>query len=56
MKLSGWAFGYIYGELLLRDDVLDTCEDEKVKECFNKEIKRDSGILELRKNLASLRR
>jgi hypothetical protein len=26
-KLSAWAFGYLYGELLLRDDVLDTCED-----------------------------
>lgn len=43
LKLRGWAFGYLYGELLLRDDVLDTCEDEKVKECFNKEIKRGSG-------------
>lgn len=44
VKLSGWAFGYLYGELLLRDDVLDTCEDEMVKECFNKEIKRGPGI------------
>jgi hypothetical protein len=48
VKLSGWAFGYLYGELLLRDDVLDTCEDEMVKECFNKEIKRGSRIPRIR--------
>jgi len=48
VKLCGWAFGYLYGELLLRDDVLDTCEDERVKECFNKEIKRGSGIERVR--------
>jgi len=48
VKLSGWAFGYLHGELLLRDDVLDTCEDEMVKECFNKEIKRGSRMPRVR--------
>jgi len=33
---------------LLRDDVLDTCEDEMVKEFFNKEIKRGSNISRVR--------
>ncbi|EDO04285.1 predicted protein [Sclerotinia sclerotiorum 1980 UF-70] len=47
VKLLGWAFGYFYGELLLRDDVLDTCEDERV-ECFNKEIKKCSEIPRIR--------
>ena len=48
VKLSGWAFGYLYGELLLRDDVLDTCENEMVRECFNKRIKRGTGIPRVR--------
>ncbi|PVH78044.1 hypothetical protein DL98DRAFT_517017 [Cadophora sp. DSE1049] len=43
LRLSCWAFGYLYGELQLRDDVLDTCDDEMVKECFNQQIKRGSG-------------
>jgi hypothetical protein len=47
-SLLCWGIGYLYEELLLREDVLDTCEDEKVKECFNKEIKRGSGIPRVR--------
>lgn len=48
VKLLGWAFGYLYGELLLRDDVLDHCEDKRVRECFNMEIKRGSGVIRVR--------
>ncbi|KAK0110960.1 hypothetical protein ONS96_002544 [Cadophora gregata f. sp. sojae] len=33
-KLLSWAFGYLYGELLLRDDILDDCESEMVKQFF----------------------
>lgn len=43
-KLESWAIGYLYGELSLRDDVLDTCQDSSVKEFFNLAIKRGSGI------------
>lgn len=32
----------------MRDDVLDNCDDEMVKECFNREIKRGSGIPRVR--------
>jgi len=53
--LSAWAFGYLYGELLLRDDVLDTCEDEMIKECFNKEIKRGSGMQRVREKWGELK-
>lgn len=43
-RLESWGFGYLYRELLLRDDVLDTCSDSAVKEYFDKKIKRGSGI------------
>lgn len=43
-KLESWAIGYLYGELSLRDDVLDTCQDSSVKKFFNVAIKRGSGI------------
>lgn len=46
--LEGWAIGYLYGELSLRDDVLDTCGHEGVKEYFNMEIKRGAGIPRVR--------
>lgn len=41
--LCGWAISYLYGELTLRDDVLDGCEDERVKEWFNNVISRSTG-------------
>ena len=47
-KLEGWAIGYLYGELSLRDDVLDTYRDERIREYFNKEIKRGSRIPRVR--------
>lgn len=43
-RLETWAIGYLYGELSLRDNVLDSCQDSSVKEFFNLAIKRGSGI------------
>lgn len=46
--LNGWAISYLYWELTLRDDILDTCRDEKVKEHFNAAINRGSGASRVR--------
>lgn len=43
-RLQTWAIAYLYGELSLRDDVLDSCQDSGVKEFFNLAIQRGSGI------------
>jgi len=48
VKLAAWAIGYLYGELSLRDDVLDACEHEGVREYFNREIQRGSGVPRIR--------
>ncbi|KAM3426913.1 hypothetical protein MY4824_009754 [Beauveria thailandica] len=40
--LSMWAVSYVYGELMLADDVLDLCDDEAAKAWFNKHILRSS--------------
>ena len=42
LTLESWAIGYLYQELSLREDVLDTCQDTAVKEFFNMKIKRGS--------------
>jgi len=47
-RLEGWAIGYLYGELSLRPDILDTCGDERVKEYFNREINRGSDTPRIR--------
>lgn len=47
-RLHAWAYTYLYGELSLRDDVLDTCKDERVKEYFNELIKRGTGVSRVR--------
>ncbi|KAK2591468.1 hypothetical protein QQS21_010844 [Conoideocrella luteorostrata] len=39
-KLDMWSITYVYGELMLADDVLDLCDDEKAKDWFNDAIQR----------------
>lgn len=41
--LGMWAITYLYGNLMLDNDVLDSCPDEEAKTWFNKEINRYSG-------------
>lgn len=41
--LEMWAISYVYGELMLDDDTLDTCDDEEAKAWFNEHIRRFSG-------------
>ncbi|KAL7928545.1 hypothetical protein V8C35DRAFT_285114 [Trichoderma chlorosporum] len=41
--LGMWAITYVYGELILDDDVLDSCTDEEAKCWFHEKIHRDSG-------------
>jgi hypothetical protein len=43
--LSAWAISYICGHLDVALDALDTCEDEGVRNWFNKNIYRDQGGL-----------
>lgn len=45
IELAGWIITYLYGELTLRIDVLDGCQDDEVKMWFNKETKRVTGGL-----------
>ncbi|KAM4056778.1 hypothetical protein HRG_003643 [Hirsutella rhossiliensis] len=42
-SLCMWAISYVYGELILDDDVLDSCGDEEAKAWFNERIRRFSG-------------
>lgn len=43
-SLDMWAVSYVYGELMLGDDILDACDDE-AKDWFNECIQRfDRGI------------
>ncbi|RDL41221.1 uncharacterized protein BP5553_01200 [Venustampulla echinocandica] len=41
--LCGWVISYLYGDLTLRDDVLDGCQDDRVKQWFNRNVKRETG-------------
>ena len=41
--LGMWAVAYVYGELMVADDVLDSCDDEAVKSWFNENINRFTG-------------
>jgi hypothetical protein len=43
--LGAWAISYIYGMLNVDVDALDACEDEAVKDWYNKNIRRDEGGL-----------
>ncbi|KAJ3463802.1 hypothetical protein MRS44_008588 [Fusarium solani] len=42
-SLRMWAITHLYGDLMLGDDVLDSCDDEEAKAWFNKRIRRYSG-------------
>ncbi|QPG95476.1 hypothetical protein C2857_000824 [Epichloe festucae Fl1] len=41
-SLSMWAVSYIYGELMLGDDVLDDSDDDGARDWFNKSIRRSA--------------
>ncbi|PHH58464.1 hypothetical protein CDD81_5753 [Ophiocordyceps australis] len=41
-SLGMWAISYVYGELMLGDDVLDACDDQEAKVWFNESIQRSS--------------
>jgi hypothetical protein len=43
--LSAWAISYVCGLLDVDVDALDTCEDERVRDWYNKKIRRDQGGL-----------
>ncbi|KAJ2926994.1 hypothetical protein H1R20_g10085, partial [Candolleomyces eurysporus] len=45
-KLSSWAISYLYGQLMMPDDCLDSLEDEEVKGWFDKQIRRYEGGLD----------
>ncbi|KJZ71367.1 hypothetical protein HIM_09250 [Hirsutella minnesotensis 3608] len=38
--LNMWAISYIYGQLMLGDDVLDECDDDGARDWFNESIQR----------------
>ena len=42
-KLNFWTISYVYGQLMVSDDVLDSCSDDKAKAWFNEHIRRYSG-------------
>jgi hypothetical protein len=42
-SLRMWAITHLYGDLMLGDDVLDSCDDEEAKAWFNQHIRRYSG-------------
>lgn len=42
-NLEMWAITYLYGDLMLDDGVLDSCDDEEVKAWFNENIQREEG-------------
>lgn len=43
LDLEMWAVSYLYGQLMLGDDALDSSSDEPAKTWFNDNIRRDSG-------------
>ena len=45
LLLAAWAISYICGMLNVDVDALDACEDEAVKDWYNKNIRRDQGGL-----------
>lgn len=44
--LEMWTISYLYGELMLDDDILDSCDDADAKSWFNENIRRFSGGLD----------
>ena len=45
-SLECWAISYLYCQLMMPDDCLDSVEDEEVKAWFNKRIRRYEGGLD----------
>lgn len=45
-RLGFWAITHLYGDLLLDDDVLDSCGDEEAKAWFDENIQRHGGGLD----------
>ncbi|CAK7266459.1 hypothetical protein SEPCBS57363_002100 [Sporothrix epigloea] len=41
--LSVWALSYLYGELMMDDNVMDSCEDESARAWFDAGIRRYDG-------------
>jgi hypothetical protein len=44
--LAAWAISYIYGQLMVEDSVLDSCDDEHIKSWFNENIRRGKDGLD----------
>ncbi|KAI0553567.1 hypothetical protein F4679DRAFT_529630 [Xylaria curta] len=44
--LTFWSVSYLYGQLMLSNDVLDSSSDEEAKAWFNEHIRRYSGGLD----------
>jgi hypothetical protein len=42
-NLDMWAISYVYGELMVCDDALDSCDEDEVKNWFNESIQRFKG-------------
>ena len=42
-NLDMWAISYVYGELMVSDDALDSCDEDEVKTWFNESIQRSHG-------------
>jgi hypothetical protein len=45
-KMSSWTIPYIYGHLKAEDSLLGSCDNEEVKQWFNKAIRRYEGGLD----------
>lgn len=41
-RLETWSISYVYGELPISDDALDSCTDEEAQPWFNKNVQRYS--------------
>ena len=56
LLLAAWAISYICGMLNVDVDALDACEDEAVKDWYNKSIRRDQGGLNRAINKRTVRK
>ena len=45
-NLAKWAITYLYGKLMIDDDVLDLCDDEAARAWFNTNIRRFAGSID----------
>lgn len=44
--LTVWAISYMYGMLMLSDDIMDTCDDKAARDWFDAKIRRYEGGLD----------